>query len=152
MARINVSVPDSLRERMSALDNKVNWSEVAQRAFERELGSRNLEIENMDQVVERLRESKSSYLKQEQERGRKAGHEWACRFASYEDLKAISDLELGVEDCAHQIDTALGNNPRDGQSFWFDEESGRVKYPSDDYVIAFWDAAQDVFLEVQEKL
>ena len=44
MARINVSVPDGLKERMSVLDSRVNWSEVAQAAFEREIVNHNFEV------------------------------------------------------------------------------------------------------------
>jgi hypothetical protein len=152
MARINVSVPDSLRERMSALDDKVNWSEVAQTAFERELSTRNLEISDMEQVIERLRASKVDYEKSENDRGRKAGREWACRFAQYHELKTISDLELEGTDYAQQIDVALGKNSRNGDSFWMDKEAGRIKYPTDQFVWGFWDAADDVFAEVHDKI
>src|SRR5258705_7140093 len=85
MARINVSVPDSLKERMSALDARVNWSEVAQTAFEREIVKHNFEVENMEQVIERLRVSKGEYEASENERGRKDGCDWACRYATYGD-------------------------------------------------------------------
>src|SRR5947208_13665450 len=113
VARINVSVPDSLKERMSALD-KVNWSEVAQSAFEREISKHNVEVSNMEQVIERLRASKTEYETSEHDRGRKDGHAWACRRATYAELNAISNLELGGDEFALQFDTALGNNPREG--------------------------------------
>jgi hypothetical protein len=137
---------------MSALDDRVNWSEIAQAAFERELSTRNLEVEDMEQVVERLRTSKMEYERAEGERGRKEGHEWACRFAKYHDLKAMSDLDLQGSNFAYQVDIALGKNTRDGESFWMDEETGRIKYPSDEFVLGFWDAADDVFEEVQDKM
>jgi post-segregation antitoxin (ccd killing protein) len=155
MARINVSVPDSLRERMSALDSQVNWSEVAQAAFEREIVKHNFKVENMEQVIERLRVSKKEYEATEHEKGRRDGHDWACRHATYADLKAVSDLDLHVEgtELAAQVDAALGKNPRDGDSFWMDEEdANRIKYPSDNYVFGFWDAADDVFAEIADKL
>jgi hypothetical protein len=150
MARINVSVPDSLKERMSALD-QVNWSEVAQSAFEREIVKHNFEVTNMEQVVERLRVSKGVYESSEHDRGRKEGQEWACRHATYGDLKAISKLEFDGDDFALQFDAALGNDPRRGESFWINDETGRV-LPSDEYVSGFWDAATDVFAEVEGKL
>jgi hypothetical protein len=153
MARINVSVPDSLRERMSALDQQVNWSEVAQLAFEREIiAHNNLEIEDMEQVIERLKVSKAEHEKAENELGKKEGHEWACRVASYGDLKKVSDLELVGSGFATQFDEALGNDWRNRVSFWIDEETGRVRPPSDEYVFGFWDAADDVFAQVENKL
>ncbi len=152
MARINISVPDGLRERMSALDERVNWSEVAQTAFEREIIRHNFEVENMEQVIERLRVSKSEYETTEYERGRKDGHDWACRHATYADLKAVCDLDLEGTGLAAQVDAALGKNPREGDSFWIDEEAARMKYPSDRYVFGFWDAADDVFAAIEDKV
>jgi hypothetical protein len=152
MPRINVYVPDSMKERMDALADQVNWSEAAQAAFNREIMNRNVEVENMEQVIERLKASKAEYEISENQRGRKAGHEWACRYASYGALKVVSDLELEGTGFAEQFDVALGNNPREGASFWIDEDTGRVKYPSDKYVFGFWDAADDVFAQVEDKL
>src|SRR5436305_972571 len=121
MPRINVYVPDSMKERMDALADQVNWSEAAQAAFNREIMNRNAKVENMEQVIERLKASKAEHEISENQRGRKDGHKWACQLASYKDLKAISDLELEGADFAAQFDVALGNNPREGASFWIDE-------------------------------
>lgn len=66
---------------------------------------------------------------------------FACRLAQYHDLKAISDLDLEGSNFAYQVDMALGMNTRDGESFWMDEEPGRIKYPSDKFVFGFCDAA-----------
>jgi post-segregation antitoxin (ccd killing protein) len=153
MARINVSVPDSLKERMSALDSRVNWSEVAQAAFEREIVNHTtFEVEDMEQVIERLRVSKKEYATTQNAKGKKDGHDWACRYATYADLRAVSDLEPQGTEFAAQVDAALGKNPREGDSFWINEDTGQVKYPSDDYVFGFWDAADDVFAEIKDKL
>jgi len=77
---------------------------------------------------------------------------FACRLAQYHDLKAISDLDLEGSNFAYQVDMALGMNTRDGESFWMDEETGRIKYPSDEFVFGFCDAADDVFEAVQEEI
>ena len=106
----------------------------------------------MDEVIDRLKASKAEHEKTENELGRKAGHEWACRFANYGDLKKVSDLELTGSGFAAQFDDALGNDWRQGESFWVDEETGRLKLPSDEYVFGFWDAADDVFTQVENKL
>lgn len=39
MARINISVPLELSNRMNAVGNRINWSAVAREAFERALKS-----------------------------------------------------------------------------------------------------------------
>src|SRR6476620_501940 len=97
MARINVSVPDSLKERMSALDSRVNWSEVAQAAFEREIIKHNFEVKNMEQVIERLRASKTAFAEKEQADGLAHGRSWAQQHASYKHLRAVVDLDFTDE-------------------------------------------------------
>jgi hypothetical protein len=73
-------------------------------------------------------------------------------YATYGDLKALSHLELEGAGFAEQFDAALGNNPRDGESFWMDEETARISFPSNEYVLGFWEAAHGVFVEIEDKL
>ena len=149
MARINLSIPDSLKDRMSALDSRVNWSEVAQAAFEREIVNHNFEVNNMEQVIERLRASKTAFVDKERAEGVSAGRNWAQQHASYEHLRTIANLDLSEEtDCAVLMDKALGNTSlnRD-KSFWQDGD-----LPSDEYVEAFVDGARDVWDQVADKI
>lgn len=153
MARINVSVPDSLKERMAALDSRVNWSEVAQTAFEREIVSHNFEVKNMEQVIERLRVSKTAFADKERAEGVSAGRNWAQQHASYEDLRAVANLDFtGETNYAVLMDKTLGNTDlnRD-ESFWQDgDEVWRL--PSNEYVEAFVDGACDVWEQVADKI
>jgi hypothetical protein len=153
MPRINVYVPDVMKERMDALGDRINWSEAAQLAFDREIANATPRGKDMEAVIERLRVSKADYQQSEKERGKKEGHDWACRHATYGDLRKVSGCRMDrSENFAQQIDEALGNNPGEGTSFWLNEKSGRIEYPSDEYAYAFWDAADDVFDEVDAKL
>jgi hypothetical protein len=152
MARINVSVRDDLKERMSALDHKVNWSEVAQSAFEREVSARTVSGDDMEQVIERLRASKASFEERERTAGVEFGQRFAKRSASYEHLRAIAELRLvGIPPRAGDVDRALGLKVLDPrESFW--REGGELKVPSDEYVKGFVDGASDVWAEVVDKL
>lgn len=155
MARINVSVPDDLKERMSALDDRVNWSEVAQAAFEREVSNRTFKGEDMEDVIERLRVSKAEFKLTEHEKGKRDGIEWAKRFANYKDLEQIGGFfwpEDDEGDFSVQFDRAVGLNPERGESFWLDEETSRVKRPSNDYVEGYVEGAEEVWKAVEEKL
>ena len=105
----------------------------------------------MSQVIERLRVSKDKFEKDEAAKGRQDGRNWAMSRASYEQLATLSELELGGSDCARQLDQALGNssgNWRD--SFWVD--LGAARWPSDSYVEAFVDGANDIWNEVADKI
>ncbi len=57
MARMNISIPDSLKDEMDELSS-VNWSALAAEVFGREVRkSREVDAMNTEQVVERLRAS-----------------------------------------------------------------------------------------------
>jgi hypothetical protein len=153
MARINVSVPDSLRERMSALDHQVNWSEVAQTAFEREIIKHNFEVENMEDVIERLRASKTDFAEKELADGRAHGRNWAQQHASFEDLRAVANLDLTHEtNHAALVDKTLGNTDlnRD-DSFWQDGDEFWT-LPSNEYVEGFVAGAEDIWNKVADKI
>ena len=158
MARMNISIPDQLRERMSPLDRKVNWSEVAQAAFEREVSSRSFTGEDMEQVVERLRASKASFLEQsERAQGKRHGQNWAKTHASFNELRTVANLKF--DDAAAgkygiELDKALGNTEvRYEESFWQDGDPDRIwSIPPDKYVEAFVEGAREVWDEVEDKL
>ena len=60
MARMNISVPDNLKDHMDGAEESVNWSKVASRAFEIELGeiAKRKKVKDMNSVVQRLKASK----------------------------------------------------------------------------------------------
>jgi hypothetical protein len=113
-----------------------------------------MEIANIKEVVERLKVSKTQYEVNEEDRGNRAGHHWACAEAEYSDLLAISDLGLEEYGSGHaaSVDDALGNDWRNGESLWMDDEGDRVEHPSDNYVLAFVQSARLVFAEVKDRL
>ena len=96
MPKISIYVPDEMKARMDEADDRANWSAIAQRAFEIELGHLESaqEIGSMTDVIERLRASKEQSAKASQDDGRTAGQEWAKRSAEYEDLKRVAKLNL----------------------------------------------------------
>jgi hypothetical protein len=116
-----------------------------------------MEIMDMKDVVERLRASKEKHENIEHERGQKAGHLWACAQADFVDLEAISDLVLppfnvGGPSYAALVDDALGNDWRNGESLWMNDEGDKAEHPSDEYVFGFVESAAKVFAEVEGRL
>jgi hypothetical protein len=150
MARVNVSVPAEMKERMDALGDRVNWSEAARSAFEREIATATMPADpNLDQVVERLRTSKAEFDREYVIRGREAGRNWAKQTATYKDLRAIGGFTpmTGEGLYCHQLDRAL-KKPNWDRGDWY-EGSGN---PSDEYVEAFVEGAKDVWREVADKI
>lgn len=171
MARTTISVPDDLKERMEAVEEPVNWSEVAQRAFEVKLGqvAEQRKEKAMDDVVQRL---KASLIEEEDEMkkaGQKAGREWVKHTASAKELERlmqhweqfreyvydgdsefvanqIASVALGVPDSERCSRQQIGE-------FW--EAVGLRGDPSlgdSDFLYSFVDGALDVWGQVADKL
>ncbi|HQU88057.1 MAG TPA: hypothetical protein PK620_04885 [Denitromonas sp.] len=91
MARINLSIPDDLKESMDNLKD-VNWSEVAREAFQTTVTIHSLRSSNMEQAgIERLRASKNSNEERQRAEGVKAGKDYALNHAEYDQLEAICE-------------------------------------------------------------
>jgi hypothetical protein len=158
MARINVSVPDSLKERMSALDDRVNWSEVAQTAFEREVAIRTFKGDDMEDVIERLRSSKAEYETEARGDGLLHGQDWAKRIASFKDLRELAKVDFGSRnyeefEMALFVDGALGRDTRNDpdESLWSDGD-GDLDLPINSYVEAYVEGAKQIWDEVNGKI
>jgi hypothetical protein len=166
MARINLSIPDDLRTRMTALEKHFNWSEVAAAAFEREIAKATFDEDKMDTVIERLRASKNDYERDQRSNGLTAGEAWAKNVATFRDFKKLARLWQDVDDGVVRydeddefslgvaVDRKLGRNPRDAieDSMWFEPEDGSMLVPSNDYVMAFLEGVSNVWDEVADKL
>lgn len=89
---MTITVPTSLRRRMSALDETENWSKVAGAAFEARLAAvaRGAREEDMKRVIERLRATKQKGDDGRYEEGRAAGGKWAAMTASAAELERLA--------------------------------------------------------------
>ncbi len=89
MARMSTYVPDELKARMDAIET-VNWSSIAQTAFEREIRLHpKLTESEMQATIERLKASKLGQTDEVIAAGVEAGKKWAMEEAQYLDLKKV---------------------------------------------------------------
>jgi hypothetical protein len=93
--RTTITIPQSLKERMDAVGDSVNWSALAARAFEAKL----LEIElrskrtmSKEDVLKRLRAAKAEDDEEEVADGKQAGREWAEQDARPKELRRLEGL------------------------------------------------------------
>ena len=97
MARMNISIPDPLYERLDRLRDRVNASKVCAIALEKELdmieGRTAPADPDIEQLVQRLLSSRERWY----ERGREDGKRWAVSEATREQLYQAAD-ELEGED------------------------------------------------------
>ena len=98
--RMNISLSEDLKARMDDVEQPVNWSKVAQRAFEAELVRIQSiqEASTIDATVERLRASRLVTKEDQQMMGQKEGRMWAMQRAKYEELKRIAEYQPQRED------------------------------------------------------
>lgn len=97
--RKTITVPAEIAVEM-AKTAEVNWSQVASKAFEVELKRRNDKQEKakVDDIVNRLRESKKKSEDSPYAKGKEAGELWAREYAEYDELKRLATLDpMGSE-------------------------------------------------------
>ncbi len=93
MARVNISIPEDLRESMVGLN--CNWSALAQEAFAHAVELERLrgEGQSMEAGLARLRADKHRHSQREQAEGFQHGMAWALDAASYDELKEAGSLD-----------------------------------------------------------
>jgi hypothetical protein len=93
--RTSISVPPDLKARMDAVDEPVNWSAVACRAFEAKLAeiATRKGVREMKDVVQRLRASQQQAEDKSYKEGFEAGKEWAMREAEAPELRRLASLK-----------------------------------------------------------
>lgn len=98
--RMNISVPDDLRQRMDAVEDRVNWSALACRAFEQKLGevASTKRNKTMADVIQRLRASKQWADDKVYQKGLEFGRQWASYAASAEELERLQNSRDPVND------------------------------------------------------
>src|SRR5437867_7238866 len=91
MARVNISIPDSLYERLDRLRDRVNASRVCATALEKELdmieGRTAIADPEVAQLIQRLQTARERWYK----RGREDGKRWAVQVASRQELYRAKD-------------------------------------------------------------
>ena len=168
MARTTISIPDDLKARMDKVAEPVNWSDVARRAFEIELGNiaKRKQEKDMSAVIQRLKGSKLSHGKDVYREGRAYGEKWVKDIAEYAQLEKLSELGADNDfDFDPSGTTAYGNaenfvfllfpedeaNRQDCTNFWeeLDDPSNR---DDPEFLEGFAAGALDIYARVADQL
>lgn len=98
-------------------NDPVNWSLVAQHAFSEAISIHNLQKDptNMEELINRLRESKKRSEYGQREAGKIAGIAWATHQAKYDQLKRLDDEATSLN--INNLQELIGNPP-DGNMNW----------------------------------
>lgn len=103
MATIGIYVTDDLRERMNTLGEGLNWSRIAQAAFEKSISEavrqkEKIEMMNADEVAQRLRASMLEEESEDRRDGWQVGQGWARNTARFGELKRVAAIEIVDDD------------------------------------------------------
>jgi hypothetical protein len=144
--KVTVYVPEALKARMDGA-GELNWSALAQRAFEAELNLQEwkMEPDMVEKAVARLRASKAEGDAKLEAEGRAAGQDWARRMASFRDLKAVAEYDWPVDADATRMNLMemVGGGEADpDEPGWFD----------DAWIEGFIAGATEVWEEVADKI
>ena len=172
--RTNISIPRSVKEAMEAVQEPVNWSAIAVRAFQDELAelSAKKERKSMLDVVQRLRVSRRRADEARWNEGESCGRNWAMNEAEVESLTRLEDLynrteghdwhwwfrpEVGAyapdERLMHVIEPSTEHDRQAARERWqqiVGEDEFRTNDP--DFVQAFAEAALAVWSEVKDQI
>jgi hypothetical protein len=99
--RTTITIPQSLKTRMDAVQGPVNWSALAARAFEaklREVEMRDKKALSKEEIVKRLQASQTEDAQRDHEAGKEAGKEWAGRQATAKQLKRAAQWVRSFDD------------------------------------------------------
>jgi len=163
MGRINLYVADALEQRMSRFRDQLNWSAIAQEAFEQAVKLEELKGEGSMEAaqIERLRHSRAKHEQSQHSIGFKIGRTWALDEAEYDALERVTSVDIevpgidAVEEkrsaAARLLATAyLGEDAiasyretTEAMERLFDERS-----PSAEKIQGFIDGATEVYAEV----
>jgi hypothetical protein len=171
--RTSVSVPADLRRRMNLVKVRVNWSEVACRAFELKIAELITErgVKNMKDVVARLRASKIENEDARTMEGREDGAKWAKELASFQELEKLEAIEerafleftdpVGSAYCGGEcfyfaLHPAEHWDRDEARKFWnhvHDDDDKRDEImSSSDYLRGFRDGALETWDQVKDQL
>src|SRR5687767_9233425 len=93
MARINITIPDPLYERLDRMRDKINWSKVSAEALEKEanvIETQEVTDPDIRELIRRL----GSVSERWHERGYQDGRSWATKVATRAELKKIGSPDL----------------------------------------------------------
>ena len=109
--RMNISLSQDLKRRMDQVEESVNWSALAARAFEGKLAelATKREQKTMDDVIQRLRESRLKLEEADYHGGKSAGFEWAKNDAEAQDLIALDKFSMQCDDWRNFFTTEGGD-------------------------------------------
>lgn len=147
MAKINLTIPDDLKEKMSGYTN-ANWSRVASEAFAQAIEKEKLMALDMNDIEKVAARFKAEIVKEESH-CEEAGDRWAREYASANQMKAIDATE---DECYAETMDVIAQEYYEEFRIRFWEEMIGEDSPLRDNKTVFARGAMKVWSEVKQHL
>ena len=164
MARMNIYISDDLKGHMDKAGKSANWSQVASRAFEIELGeiAKRKKVKDMNSVVQRLKASKLEFEDVSYKDGHQYGAGWAENSAAYDELKhaceidtddsLLVDAEDGDDERAFHVAMMITGDGDKAMEFWEGVFGEWLPAKDFEFYKGFLDGASEVYEKVKDEL
>ncbi len=162
--RRSVSLPAELEQRIRACSevNRVNWSNVAARAFERELEfheAMSKGAKNMKATIERLKRGKADAESKDRAEGVEIGKKWATDSAEYDELVGVASIDSDWataesterDELQGELCSKLDCNSYDFQVSVLGFVSGDAELTRG-FLVGFYEGVMSVWNEVKDSL
>ena len=155
--RITITIPDSLRDRLHTVKDRINVSGICQEAIAKAIEYEELkakEMPAMEKLIERLRMEKAKEEKDWKREGLRQGKADALRL-SYNDFMRIENSHDDFFN--YGLDTNSVTGVLQGNRKWLDEEVSKLRdnYPAFDevtYLRGWLEGVMEVWKQVKNKL
>ena len=145
-----ITLPVSLKKRMSAVKDVVNWSAVARDAFEQKLEqlAHARKEQSVSDIINRLRASKRKMEAESVPEGFECGRNWATHIADYKQLSHLAQWRENIEKSG-TIEQWIESIQRKGiaASYPLAKVIEGNKELDEKNIRRFWDSAADGFHE-----
>jgi hypothetical protein len=152
MARINLSIPDEIKEKIDQLKTE-NWSKIAQDAFNNHIQLLEIkEVSMKEGDLERLRQSRDKFFELSNAEGVELGKEWALNseYADIERVSALADENLPDNETSWALAVALGSGESPSQSEILEQMQNifGTRKPSREAIEGFVEGVAEVMAEI----
>src|ERR1700716_3496845 len=107
MARLNITLPDPLYERLKRLEDRLNASKVCSQALEAELDTIETRPEATDPDIQRAIDRLQSAADRWRDRGRRDGRRWAIEEGTGDELRQLESDQSAVWPKTFNHDAAI---------------------------------------------
>jgi hypothetical protein len=155
VAKMNISIPDDLRQRMQPHDDALNWSRLATEAFGRAVANAELLASIKSDVKRRLQQTEIEDVGGLEKAAHRDGQRWATNSARMTELRRLENADtrdVDFDTWNAVVRVILGDRYEEDRADWFGPDSPFGATEDDTYEEQCAKAFVEGALEVLEEI